>query len=447
LSVYTALKARPDLNVGFLRHNRKAGGFYVVDWSQVEALRDFMSEDVAAAAPRPPAQQAESRLKARLLILAEAIPAEARLPLLRAAQGQVEVALNLSRSLRALLRLLTYRPPWTAATRSRKVSLDEVAQPGDVLCSFGSPWVRGYDQMVMRAKARGLRYALLVYDLIPILHPEFHGGRAARTFGEYMRTCAALADHLLTISEATALDVADWAQRERLPLLSAPMPIPIGTEMDHVPPGQLPGPLTANSYVLLVSTIEPRKNHLQAFRIWCKLLEALPRERVPNLVFAGSVGWMVEDLMQAMRATNYLDGKLVLVQEPDDSTLAALYANCRFTLFTSLYEGWGLPVSESLAFGKTGVIANRSSVPEAGGDFCLYIDPDNTTGAYEVVRKAIEDPAIVRRMEAEIAARYRPTSWSVTAASIAEALGAAPPPAIRAATPVVGAPASAFARH
>ena len=64
------------------------------------------------------------------------------------------------------------------------------------------------------------------------------------------------------------------------------------------------------------------------------------------------VGWLVEDLMRQIVHADHLDGKLIVVEDPTDAELAALYQGCQFTVFPSLYEGWGLPVTESLAFGK-----------------------------------------------------------------------------------------------
>jgi glycosyltransferase involved in cell wall biosynthesis len=112
----------------------------------------------------------------------------------------------------------------------------------------------------------------------------------------------------------------------------------------------------------------------------------------------------------------------MIVENPDDATLAALYRGARFTLFPSLYEGWGLPVSESLAFGKVCLASNSTSIPEAGGRFCLYHDPDSVTAATALYRRAIEEAGLIESLEATIAAEYRPTPWSVTARSVLDAL-------------------------
>ncbi|MDT8349839.1 glycosyltransferase, partial [Roseomonas mucosa] len=92
---------------------------------------------------------------------------------------------------------------------------------------------------------------------------------------------------------------------------------------------------------------------------------------------AGRVGWLVADLMQQLENAEWLGGKIRLVRDPSDEELLALYRGCRFTLFPSLFEGWGLPVSESLALGRPCIASNRTSLPEAGGALARYFDPDD----------------------------------------------------------------------
>ena len=237
-----------------------------------------------------------------------------------------------------------------------------------------------------------------------------------------MRTMLPLADVVMTNSRSTSQDVLKWTQSERLALKGTPHVIPIAHGFTRPSPASLPPLLETGSFVLFVSTIETRKNHWQAFRVWTRLLQEMPRERVPTLVFVGGVGWMVDDLMKAIESTSRLDGKLGLIHDADDATLCALYRACRFTLFLSHYEGWGLPVSDSLSFGKVCVASNAASIPEAGGDFCLYVDPDNTTGAYEVIRSLIDSPRLLEDLESRIVSEFRPLSWSATAKAIVQAV-------------------------
>ncbi|MFI5091233.1 MAG: glycosyltransferase [Terriglobales bacterium] len=91
---------------------------------------------------------------------------------------------------------------------------------------------------------------------------------------------------------------------------------------------------------------------------------------------------------------------------------------CLFTLFPSLYEGWGLPVTESLAHGKPCLISNRSALPEAGDTFARYFDPENLLDAYQMIRAAIEDLDELRIWTARIVREFQPVSWLTTADAI-----------------------------
>ncbi len=308
----------------------------------------------------------------------------------------------------------------------------EEARPGDTFAVLGSPWFRDDYAGFVGAVTwdRGMRTALLIYDLIPLVRPEWCDRGLVRLFGDWYAACVPHVDVVFAISHATARDVEAWSARTGIAVALPVRVLPIGTgfsgppveAVDHLPEGLEPG-----SYVLFVSTVEARKNHLLAFRAWRRMVEEMEPDAVPTLVLAGRVGWLVADLMQQLDNCRWLGGKIVLVRDPTDAELVALYKGCRFTLFPSLYEGWGLPVTESLSFGKVCVGSGRTSVPEAGGDFCLYVDPEDVTGATEVIRRACTDDALIAAMEARIRDSFRPTPWKETAEALLEALEIAVP--------------------
>jgi glycosyltransferase involved in cell wall biosynthesis len=122
--------------------------------------------------------------------------------------------------------------------------------------------------------------------------------------------------------------------------------------------------------------------------------------------------------MAQLDNAEYLGGKIVLIENPTDAELDALYRGCMFTVFPSLYEGWGLPVTESLALGKPCVIANGTSLPEAGGPLARYFDPDNANDAYRVIRATIEDRPGLAAWTARVVQEFRPVPWEATADAI-----------------------------
>ena len=75
-------------------------------------------------------------------------------------------------------------------------------------------------------------------------------------------------------------------------------------------------------------------------------------KNVPRLVFVGRPGWRVRDLMDQLKLTTNLNNRILLLHDLSDSELVALYKAAMFTVFPSFEEGWGLPVGESLVFGR-----------------------------------------------------------------------------------------------
>jgi glycosyltransferase involved in cell wall biosynthesis len=164
--------------------------------------------------------------------------------------------------------------------------------------------------------------------------------------------------------------------------------------------------------VLFVSTIEVRKNHRLLVRVWRRLLEQHGEDVVPALIFAGQIGWLVDDLLADLAASDYLSGKIVVLPGLSDAQLRQAYRSSLFTVFPSLCEGWGLPIAESLAHGKFCVASDRTSIPEVGGDLIDYFDPSDDDDAVAKIERPLLDPGYLTAREARVRAEYRPRTWT-----------------------------------
>lgn len=302
-------------------------------------------------------------------------------------------------------------------------------QDGDILVTLGSIWDPRFFPLLRRLRqGRRLRFATMFYDLIPIALPQFTDPSLATLFTNWLHTIVPQADVLLTISRASANDLKQTMAAEGR-RIAEPVILPIGA--NPAPPERFSVAPFPRPYVLFVSTVEPRKNHALMLAVWERLLVSLPAESVPDLVFAGRVIGNIAATFQASISHPALRQKFHIVAEPDDEHLARLYRHCQFTVFPSFYEGWGLPVTESFAYGKTVAASNRGSLPEAGQHFCAYYDPENLEEATEVIRGLIENPERVAALEAAIALGFRPPRWSDTAAALLAALKGRPEVSLR----------------
>jgi glycosyltransferase involved in cell wall biosynthesis len=412
--------------VRFVRHDRVRHTLRSVAWPDIARLFERLSSaprDVSPPRPAPPPQE-----DGQLRRLADRLPPSLRQRLIRFGRLQWQAGVALA-DLVVFLVGAAKEGLHRATKRKREATGDDFAalvRPGDVFAVLGAPWVYpDYAGLVGDAQRRfGLRLALLVYDIIPIMRPEWFSPIEVARFRVWLRLLLPSADILFAISQATATDVARFVATDGLSLRAPVQVIPLGSGYDSfapASPGATPLPVLGN-YVLFVSTIEARKNHSLLFRVWRRLLEEMPRERVPTLVFVGRVGGLVADLMKQLENSAYLDGKILLAEDVSDVELASLYRGCLFTVFPSLYEGWGLPVTESLAFGRPCIVARGSSLPEAGGSLVRYFDPDSVSDAYAVIRAAIEDPESLRAWETDVTGSFVPVPWSATASAILQHL-------------------------
>jgi hypothetical protein len=144
---------------------------------------------------------------------------------------------------------------------------------------------------------------------------------------------------------------------------------------------------------------------------------------VPKLVCVGIRGWLNDSIFAKLASSAELIDRVVMLSGVPDRELAILYQGCLFTLFPSCYEGWGLPVTESLCFGKVPVVSHSSSLPEAGGEFADYFDLGDGDQLIDVLERLIFDPEYRRERESLIQRKYHPRSWENVGDEITGALG------------------------
>ncbi|HJU19187.1 MAG TPA: tetratricopeptide repeat protein [Stellaceae bacterium] len=289
-------------------------------------------------------------------------------------------------------------------------------------------WLQNYFLMVRSIKNRyGVRYIPFVHDCIPVLAPQHCTKALTQDFISWLIGVFFHADGFLVNSQATAIDLANAAR-----LLGHPAPRPTVVRLDARPssvprdPGTLGNGegllkrygLDRSAFVLFVSTIESRKNHLLAFDAWLALIRKRGLRKTPILVCVGNPGWLVEPAMARLAANPPLRRKVLILSKVSDADLAALYRRSLFTLYPSAYEGWGLPVTESLCHGKVPLITRVSSLPEAGGDFAEYFDLGSADDLLEKLERLIDDNAYRTTREQEIQQHFRARAWGDVAAEI-----------------------------
>lgn len=400
---FLKLRARGE-PIGFCRHVEETGFIEV----SADKLHSFIQRLNGAVLPVP-SQGGANFLRKAYGLLSRAIEPNHREP-------YPSFKARMKRPLRAIeLRLVR---KWLKA--------NAIFRDNDVHLNIGSSWERPHYRAALAELRRhtDLQYVVLVHDLIPWRRPQFFIPALVERFAAWARDTVMSADRLLVTSISSRKDLLAFTKQleigerpitmvrlggQEISQLKTPLPV----ELQQGPAG----------FVLCVGTVEPRKNHQLLLQTWSRLLQRHDRSLVPTLMWAGREGWMCEGLLAEAEALNFLDGKLVWLGRdvglPDD-ILHGLYRACLFTMFPSIYEGWGLPVAEALAHGKFCIASNASSIPEIGGDLIDYHAPEDLEACLTLVERAIFDHAYRTARERRIEREYRMPTWAECSENILE---------------------------
>jgi glycosyltransferase involved in cell wall biosynthesis len=235
----------------------------------------------------------------------------------------------------------------------------------------------------------------ILHDLSTLVLPYFHiKGNVDHHMATLLADIASN-DVTVAVSEASMSDLQAYLGVDPARLMVVPngvaWPDGFATEAANAL-----SPLGAEPYLLILGTREPRKNILLVFEMLSRAPDLLATHK---FVFVGKMGWLQEqhalppNLEPALR-----EGRILFTGFVGDATKYRLLAGAEATLYPSLFEGFGLPVLESLSAGTPCVASWSSSIPEVGGTLCSYFDPFSATDMHRALL------ALLARRRAEGAA-------------------------------------------
>lgn len=293
---------------------------------------------------------------------------------------------------------------------SKQKLKDTIFSRKDTVLVIGSIWTGNFAEDLVQAKnTDGFKLVHFSFDMIPSVLPGFVVDWLPDVFVEYHKSVFSHADAIISISESTAKDVKKFLQEHSIKNKPIIKVVRIGEGIE-TSEGKSVKDLKPG-FLLSVSTIESRKNHTALFYM---LQEARRRGvELPKIVIVGRNGWHTEDFRYIAEHDQIARDGIMIINDADDATLAWLYHNCLFTVFPSFYEGWGMPIAESLAYGKLCLSSDTSSMPEIAGDLIDYFSPYDTSALLEKVIKYLDARNLTVK-ETKIRQEYKPTSWNDT---------------------------------
>ncbi len=290
--------------------------------------------------------------------------------------------------------------------------IDAEIQEGSIFVAAGSSWIYPrYFVELNKLKDFGISVITLVYDLIPIVTRSIPQASKLE-FTRYLFQLMHVSDRVATISHHTRVDLDNFAKEQKLDSPPGPVTkLPGGFSGKNLDVNEL-NSFQNEPYILMVGTIEERKNHLIVLRAFEKTMRLVGAEKMPQLICVGRLGWNVDNFIDELSINLELKQKVTLLTHSlDDVSLATLYKGALFTIYPSKYEGWGLPVSESLDFGVPVITSTSSSLPEAGESYAVYVPHDDTELMSAAITKWVTDPVALAQNRSLISSR-KPLLWS-----------------------------------
>ena len=267
-------------------------------------------------------------------------------------------------------------------------------------------------------KNKGFLIFNYIYDLVPIIMPQYAHEETVKNFSSFLMATYKHSDMVFFDSASAQHDYMSYKKS-----LGITRNIPtrvtglgsdfLQTKKEIIDPTIVN--LLQKKYILFVGTIEPRKNQadtLQAFEILANKYPDL------NLIFIGRQGWKVDAFINKINTHPLKDKQLYWLNNIDDDTLNHFYKNAFIVTYLSKYEGYGLPIAESLNHTNITIASKNSSMYEVGRDFADYLTFNSQNELVDIISLYCDNINLYNQKKAYIKQNYKPTSWDAMANSI-----------------------------
>ena len=259
---------------------------------------------------------------------------------------------------------------------------------------------------------------ITIYDLVSERFPETMQGRNRRLLQGHLKDSAARASSILTISEFSKSEIIDVLGVPEEKIFVGPC----GVDTKFYTPGegfetQINRKFNLERYILYVGTLEPRKNIRTLVEAFSKISDKYPDVK---LVLAGGLGWQPEATLKAIEESKAKD-RIIRTGYITNEEKRDLLRNAQFFVFPSIYEGFGMPVTEAMACGTDAVVSESSSLIEISAGLVPLIAPRNSDLWAEAMEEKINGKADDRKKQ-QLIDHARSYTWDKTAEAARSAI-------------------------
>lgn len=297
-----------------------------------------------------------------------------------------------------ILYRVEYQSSLDPLSKSFSMERKEGIEPcqGDTLILLDLHWNIEIFPKINEFKKRGVSVVGVIYDLIPIMYPQYNDEHAIPIFKQWIANLIEVSDGLMFISKDAQIEVENYT-RELIGEKKAKEKwydyFHLGSDFTtnifnpEVVRVEIKDFFRNTSPVfLMVSTIEPRKNHtylLDVFdKLWAEGFDV-------RLCFIGRLGWKYESILDRIHNHQELNKKFLMINDASDEELEFCYKYAKSLLFPSHAEGFGLPIVEALQRGLPAMISDIPVFREVAGDYAAYFNQNNPQSLVSLIKDFI----------------------------------------------------------
>ncbi len=260
---------------------------------------------------------------------------------------------------------------------------------------------------------------LIVHDLAYIHYPKFIPKLVLRYYKKWFPRFLQKAKKVGTVSQATAEDIR--TQYPNVDLKSKVSYTPCAADEMYYPRDfdtqeAIRQKYTDDQeYFLFVGAIHPRKNVINLLKAFYKFKKFYKCSL--KLVIVGRVAWMSEEFEKYLSEHPYRED-ILLLENLDKKALSEIYSAAYALVYPSYFEGFGIPILESIQSGVPVIVSDTSSMPEVAGDAGILVDPSNTQDICDKMGILYKDEQLYRKLKSNCPQQAAKFSWDKTSATI-----------------------------
>ncbi len=262
-------------------------------------------------------------------------------------------------------------------------------------------------------KKSGLKSACIVYDIIPLLYPDYAKvyNLKRKSVENYINDIDA--DVVFFDSKSARDDFLRFRgnfdfKKTRIMYLGAD-DVFTPKSQDEIEKSLKKYNVPNKPYLLCVSEANPRKNFAHVIKSFVKYLEK-SKDKNLNLVIVGKKLPHYDYTKDGVNLDKYKN-RIIITGYVDDADLPNLYSGAKIFMYPSLYEGFGLPVLEAMKSGVPVITADNSSLPEVGGNAVLYVSGFDEDETSEAISKLLNDESLIKALKSKEAKQVKLFSW------------------------------------